>query len=92
MPKAAVGSVQRIKKLFRSIIRLEFALCQRGQFSFEQGFAQGRQMVGEYLSFQVVVLVLYHAGGMAVELLVVRLEILVKIAHLDFCFSQHVFM
>lgn len=67
--------------LASAVVSAELAFAETEQLTAQQIAAQWCQSVGEDLAFQVVVLVLDHTCGIAIEGFVVLLEILVEVAH-----------
>ena len=66
-----------------AIVGAELALAEAEQLAAQQIATQRRQTVGEDLTLQVVVLVLDHAGSIAIERLIVLDELLVEVADTD---------
>ena len=82
--------LSRTDSLFRLVGAAELALHEVHYLAAQKIAAQRRQMVGEDLALDMVVLVLDYARRQSVELLVMLDEILVEVAHADSHRTAHV--
>ena len=72
------------------IVAAILALCKVQNLALQQVTTQWREVVGKYLTLNVVVLVLNYASWVTVKLLIMLDKILVKITHLNLYWTRHI--